>query len=85
MIVETQKSLEYQQQLYAQRPLCRPIGNAKVWWRYAYTLVAGKLPDASNKVGIVCMSVLCVCMSVLCVCVFTYTLFLSLYTIAISI
>lgn len=54
VIIETQKSLEYQQQLYAQRPSCRPIGHSKIWWRYAYTLVAGKLPDASNKVGFAC-------------------------------
>jgi vacuolar protein sorting-associated protein 13A/C len=53
LLLENQKSLEYQQQLYAQRPVCRPTNgpNARVWWKYAYNLIAGKARGATFRVS----------------------------------
>jgi len=67
LLLENQKSLEYQQQLYAQRPLCRPTNgrNARIWWRYAYNLIAGKSTGAAFKVKCVKLIVCVYSLSVL--------------------
>ena len=56
ILLENQKSLEYQQQLYAQRPSCRPIGNGKLWWKYAYSLISGRPSGGSIIKVLYCLA-----------------------------